>query len=361
MKIKRDQLLAVLKTAAPALSSNKNLVEVLSYFWFDGETVSAYDDIIGIQVGFPQNEFTGGVSGDKLVRLLENSTSDDVVLRLSKNGQTLEVNAGSAFVDFPLKPVDDCIWHPESPDSKPYKLKQDFLDAVSFLAISLGMAKVQDVTEKGVTLIPGSKCVDMYTTDVVSLSWVRLAEAVTKSRIILSTPFCDLMTKIMPVGADIRIYDDESGGGVYCESDIDIGSKVTTSVLLFGKLILDPNPEDHDFPALLESMSKGKVLVDIPQELKGTLDRASVFDGAVNIGVEEKDKVLFVHIPTSEANAIRFDETLELDEDHPEVETLIEPQKLRLGLEGRDKISILNDAVVLTGPDNYMHIVASKG
>ena len=57
MKINRIELLSILKTAAPALSSNKNLVEVMAYFWFDGKTVSAYDDMIGIQVNFEQDEF----------------------------------------------------------------------------------------------------------------------------------------------------------------------------------------------------------------------------------------------------------------------------------------------------------------
>src|SRR5579863_1775696 len=128
MKISRTNLLATLKLASPALASNKNQVLELSHFWLDGEFLSAYDDVIGIRVGC-KSDVEGGVPGDKVVGVLENSRARDVTLEVAKGGNML-LKAGSAHITLAMRPIKDWFWHPEVPDRDGFVITEEFQRAI---------------------------------------------------------------------------------------------------------------------------------------------------------------------------------------------------------------------------------------
>ena len=365
MKINRIELLSILKTAAPALSSNKNLVEVMAYFWFDGKTVSAYDDMIGIQVDFEQGEFTGGLQGDKLLGLLENSLAVNVIITV-EDKNILRVKAAKTVVDFPLKPIEDWIWNPELPDTKPYKVTEEFLNMISLLLLSVGNGKVMNPEQRGITVVPGKGHSDFYSTDALTLSWMRLKGTVVSDRVVLATPFCEQIKSSVSVGSKLYVDSTDEGGGVYCECSVEIAKDVTVSVLLFGRLILDENPESHDFEAAIRENPITDTAFNVPSKLKGALDRALVFIRAekmmtIGVGPKIKGDGEMVYLKSAPEDEIDFNDYVDLDStEHPDISAKVEPQLLRRALDGREKMAVTDSTIILSGPGDFIHIISAN-
>ena len=77
---------------APALS-DKELIPVLTHFWFSGDKVMAFNDQIAIEVELKTN-FTGAVPGRTLLEFLEKSESSKEV-KFKLTDDTLLVETGN--------------------------------------------------------------------------------------------------------------------------------------------------------------------------------------------------------------------------------------------------------------------------
>src|SRR5215469_12883210 len=238
MKINRIVLVSTLKLASAALASEKNAVIELFHFWFDGKYVSAFNDILGMRFSL-ETDFTGGVSGDKLLGILENSRAKEVSLEKDKDNN-LKLKAGSALITFALRPIEDWFWNPEVPKEDGYKITPAFINAIELTLLSVGNGKILPTEQKGITVIPlDGFNAELYSTDAItaSRSCIETDRLISPNRIIIPTPFCEQIKKFVAINSRL-LFDDNA---IYCVGEVFIES-IKSEFLLFSRLIEDDNP-----------------------------------------------------------------------------------------------------------------------
>lgn len=360
MKMSREYLLAVLKAASPALANAKNPVQELSCLWFSGTTVAAYDDVIGIQVAF-EAEFTGGVSGEKLLGLLENSAAREVTLEDTGDGN-LAMKLGGAKVKLALRPFEDWFWHPELPrDATSWPITDEFLDGVRLALISVGASKVLDPGQRGVTVIQDGDRADLYTTDATCMSWASVHTGdspvvASGGRFIMPTPFCEQLGDVAAVGQVLTVDEDAA----YLTGLAKIGkAEGGTSFLLFCRLVDDDNP--IDFKSVIGDNVPADGAFDLPGALGMALDRAMVvLDEGAPVQLDVEEGAMYLLANTGAVGEVDDGIKLHGADDHPAVTVRVDPKLLRRGLEGRESMRVTENVVVLRGPGDFVHVVSTK-
>lgn len=366
MKFNRQILLNTLKTAAPALAGEKNQVKELSHFWFDGDYVSAFNDILGIRVECV-TEFVGGVNGEHLLGILENSPARE--LHLEEENGTLIIRVGGAIIKLAVLPIADMLWKPAVPKADPYIISQGFMEAVDMCLLSVGKSKVLTPEQRGVTLIQ-TNTLNAFSTDAVSLSCMLIegdAALLEGERCILSTPFCEQLSNIG--GESAALY--FTASSVYCDSAVVVAEvddkQETKKALLFAKLIEDDDPIDFN-SHVARYMKAAKGAVVIPTGFRLSVDRAMVIlsEGqpvTLKIKKDHKDdefKSIFIY-STGDEQAGEVDDAILLsDNNHSDIEVLIDAKVLKRGLENRKVMMITEDCVIMLGPEKFTHIIATK-
>jgi hypothetical protein len=367
--VNRQELLNTLRLLAPALAGEKNQVKELSHFWFDGKYVSAFNDILGIRIEFDSGDFTGGVNGDHLLGILENSPAKDI--RMEEDNGNLAIRAGNAFIKLAVLPAADMLWKPVLPKAEPYSIPQAFMTAVDMCLLSVGKAKVLTPEQRGVTLIQHANSVDAFSTDAVSLSWMRIPDntvLLEGERCILSTPFCEQLKNIGGKSAGLYF----SASSVYCKSAVtvvesDDGNKIKDA-LLFAKLVEDDDP--IDFNSHITRYMKGVGgKVTIPIGLRLSIDRAMVIlnEGQpveLGIGKDQKDddfKSIFIK-SIGEEQTGEVDDAIGLSEsdEHSSIKVRVDAKILKRGLDNRKTMRVTEDCLILEGPELFVHIIATK-
>lgn len=110
-EVKRTELATVLKQVAPALA-NRDLVPVFSCFCFDGQHVTAYDDMVAMRTkcklpvkgGVPGAVLLGLLSATKVAKVDITTEGDTFMLKAGRSKQKLAMLGPDAFLfDMPTK------------------------------------------------------------------------------------------------------------------------------------------------------------------------------------------------------------------------------------------------------------------
>ncbi len=350
MKISRLGLLSLLKSLSPALAGAKNSLPELSCVWFSGTHASAFNDVLGIQVTFA-TEFTGGVLGDKLLGVLERSRAKEVDVAVEGEDALLKI--GAARIKLTRRPIEDWFWRPEIPEASGFVVTKLFRDAVDLTLLSVGSASVLNPEQRGITVIQNGKTADLYSTDAVSLSWVRVDTSKQKvmehtSRLILPTIFCEQL-KSLKNEAELRF--DENA--VYCLTKFGEGDE-QAEALIFSKLVEDDNPVSFEDVVRQHVGDEGGV--EVPAQLKLRASRAMVLLGDQPVQIEVDDNHLYLFAQTAYGEV---DDVLKIG-DHPNVKVKIDMALLHRALDGRERMTIAEHGVVMTGPESFTHIISTK-
>jgi len=365
MRVTRSLLLAVTELASPALGTAKNLVPGLSHFWFDGDTLTAFNDILGIRVAF-LSDFTGGVEGERLLGILKNSTAKNVTLeaRTERRREVLSVEIGSVVVTLPLRPVTESLFHEQFPDDiqRECLVDKPFIDKIKLVMLSCGNKKLASPAERGVTIIQGKSHVDAYATDEVTVSWVRLdnCAVMLPGRVIWPRDFCDYLVRYFGDGTRVFVTED----AVWCQTAKDSDGY---NVTVYARLIEDNTPSDF---AAFVGRYKDAVAVafKIPGDLSKALLRAEAMlpeKASVELEVTEvtgdDGDVRVLRLYSDTATGV-FDDMVELDgaAGHAELRVLADVKLIRRALSGRTSLAITGGCVVLTGPEGFFHFIANQ-
>lgn len=384
MKVSRRELLGLLSVLKPAVASSRNQVPELAHVWFDGEYASAFNDVLGIRVAF-KTEFTGGMLGEKLTGVLDRSHDDMIGVECEDEEAVFAI--GSAFIKLTRRPIEDWKWFSQEyqpPKEGGYVVSDAFRDAVGAALLSVGATNTMKPEQCGVTVIQNGAAADLYSTNAVSMSWIWVKTGNKPvvsggSRVILPTPFCDLI-KALKYPAELRF--DENG--VFCLTKVDLGAaaeapeedgvekkeekkvKVASKsdkareVVIFSKLVPDDDPVAFDrvvaeHTATEEGGEEVKY-AKVPGELKQRAERAMVLleDQPIEIEVKKNQLYLYAHTPYGEV-----DDVLGI-KGHPDVKAKVDLTIFRRALDVCDAMRISSSSVVLTGPNNLLHIIACK-
>lgn len=370
MIVNRNELLAALKIAAPALAGAKNQVLELSHFWFDGTHLSAYDDLIGVKLDFP-TEFKGGVLGDKLIGVLECCSDKEVEMTREDDGN-LMLTAGGAMITFALRPIEDWFWHPEPPEkAESYRLTKEFIQAVELTLLSVGSAKILNPEQRGITIIQnGDVSADLYSTDATAISWMQVPLAKGErvlspemDRCIVPTQFCEILTKNAKPNSEILF--DENSVYLYEVIKLGEGEDRDAQVLFFSKLVEDETP--LPFEDVVQGYIKGKGSFPIPGLFKQAIDRSLVMLEAeqpadLRVGKGETKKTAdrnYLYLYAETPHGV-VDDAVEIKGEHPHIKVRVDSSLIKRGLDGRETMTVTDECLVMTGPKGFIHIVATK-
>lgn len=334
----RTELLEKLERVAPALSNN-NLVPILSHFWFKGDVLMAYNDQIAVSTKLAC-DFEGAVPST-LISLLSASRAKDVELLLNDKGN-LEVKAASSKFKLPYmeKKAFEIFDMPKSDKTKALPVDvNEFLEALDCCTRSL-KEDTSMPDSLGITLSYSNKGIDLYATNDATISYARVKskQELDNFRVVISGNFCRQMLALSKLdGAKhIEVHDDYSL--FQCGDN-----------LLFGRLVDVARPLDFD-SVIAESFPKTvhKSLAAIPSKLELILDRAVI----ITESKQERPKTMISvqggiakFFSQSENGEVR--DSMQVEEQHPDVEITIDPRLFRNGYGGFDKFLLTENCLIM--------------
>jgi len=352
MTFDREELLAALVNASPALANNFT-IPGLDHFWFDGDFVYAYDGGLGVRVAF-KSELGCGLPGKVLLDLLKTSALKQVDMEFDKKDVVLKM--GKSKVKLSSLGSDCSAWAFPSPSKKVFDkalgilpLTEAVMEAITRVSFARMSGKPKRVIENGVTVIPQRGVVEFYATDSASIARAVVEEDVDKDlpSFILPWPFVDQLLELVEPGASLHVLDDclmvVGKGVLVCSHTLELGENN-------GALPTTISPYVRD---------EGDVVVDIPGGLQAVLDRAMILSGQketlVSLSVE--GKLLIVE---GKYGLGSLYEELPIKGKLSEVSTDFPAHLVRRGLSQAKNILLSTRAMVLDDGSDFVYVLAAK-
>lgn len=352
MKMVRSELLAALNVVRPAIAA-KDLIEELAHVWFDGETMTAYNDAdLGMQVPFV-TPFKGGLRGELLFGILNNSRAKEVSLEDSKNEGQMVLKAAAAKVDLVVLPEDRAVWQFPEVDGKSYfTIRNSFLAVLKAVLVAVG----NDTTKPeklGVTFEFDKSGAVLYTTDSKSIAEgvVHLEKKGIKEgrRVILPTAFCEQVLRTCADGDRIDLW----------ETGVVATTKAATKVYARQVDFTDP----LDFASVLDkhNVGNGKGSFEIPARLELALERALVIlNGEPGENIRLTVSAGKLRLEVAKEGRGTLDDSVPIDKGSPpDVSVLVDPAMLKRALPLTVDMIIGKDAVLMLD-DQFSYLVSTS-
>lgn len=349
----RSKLIDILSDVEPALAA-KELVPVLSHFWFTGKEVMAYNDHIAISTPCA-TEFKGAVPRT-LLSLLKTSKAKEVTFDV--DGENMVVKAASSKFKLAVLPKEDFVFKMPSAADIP-KMPIDagrFMQALEACMFSIGNDTSQ-ADHMGVTLMRDDSDLLLFSTDraTITQGTVKIkGKTAFTGRVIIPTDFCQQLLRVAKGATELHMQ--------ITDKYVFVSHNGTQ---LWGQLVEPDTPAD--FIAWLDRLypeSAEKRLVPIPTKLLPILERACIVtDSAVDktkmkvkVDISE-DVVTAEFVSISERGEVL--DKLQLPK-HPAVTCQVDPKRFRDGFGRFDKFVMTKDAVIMT-KDAVVYLVGAGG
>lgn len=349
MKVNRSDLLDAISLVKPALAV-VDFIPVMTHFWFDKQTVTAYNDALAIQVSF-DSPWHCAVPGDMLPKILSSMNGDDV--ELTQKNLLVKIAGDGSEIELPVIDQSKFLWKlpEEAKGSVVFKVTQEFLSVLQKCVA--GVSK--DATRQaslGVTLdvIDGEAL--LYSTDNVTIShgWVKVADvAELKNPIIIPAPFCESLIALAK-----SIGDDEIALEI---TDSYVLADVSGGAFLHSKLIA---AQPYDFEKVIEGSFDVKRLskaMDFPTQLLVALKRVST------VLSREKEKEVVITLEDNYLDMKGSSAFGKIDEQIPMMGSgggakfKANPDLLSRGAELGTKILFEEKVIVFIG-QNFYHLIS---
>ena len=340
----RKNLIDKLSLLEPALADNP-FIQLFTHFWFDEDTVTAYEDRIGIQVKLDAKPgLRGCIPGKVLLGLLRSSSASEVLITEEKGWCIIKTKVMNAKLA--MLPIEDArkTWSMPKPEGVPLDIPASVLVPALIRCLRSTTNDTGAPEQLGVTFDPGEE-LSLYSTDNHTLTRVAINTHGLQERVILPRQFCQQAVKLLdsedkkPV--DLRITDKHA-------------LLTTKKAKLFGRLILSEKPIDFAgqfskyFPNKLR-----KSLVKIPNFMEAAIERSLIMatagEGEARMTIECGDNRLKC---TTRAVVGGKDMTGAVTDginlDHPDVKASLNPSHLKAGMEFYNRMLVTDRALILT-------------
>jgi len=331
----RKELVAPLKTVAPALST-LDIIPVLSCFCFDGETVTAYNDVIAISTPLATT-FRGAVQGRPLLDLLGACKAKSV--EAAEAGSTLNMKVGRSKFRLPMLPEEDFAYTPPEEEGESVVWSKECYEAFKRVLVSMGEDSFY-LWRSGVTVSFEGRTAVFYSTDNVTVSRheVKLSGgSKLKGRVItMPTQFCEILAGFR----EGRLFVGSSWVGIENEA----------GTFVLARLVEDSRLDEYE--AMFAELPEERFA--LPAAFGSALDRAAV--------VVDSDKATGIQV-TGTAIRLKTEsmvgvvrDSMKFEHDG-EIRVFVMPALLRRALELTRVALFLEDRIVF-GEDGFTHIVA---
>lgn len=350
--LQKSELVDKLELVAPALSK-QDYIPVFTKFVFDGETVSAYNDRLGISVDCDTG-LEACVSGMLLLSLLKSSNNDTVSFKTE--GGSVLFNCGSKF-ELPMMPVSERLYsHPKiRKNDKTVLLTNTWLQGIKMVLVS-----VQESSTR-----PELTCVNwdlpdgmLYATDGVTISSFDLGAGSAHSRReYLPAEFCRAVIAMSEFFEQKEFELLFTGDGILASFD---GGHVFTKYIS----VAHSNDSDRglDFKGQIERVMQKDALcyINIPPDLPGAIARAQLvmgredfFVGGTTVAINKGEMRL---ITSTSSGAV--EDQLSIDKKHPNVSVSVNPKLVDRALNLCTSFCVLPSCITMTDEGAFNYVVA---
>lgn len=342
----RKELVDKLSTVGNALSK-LDLVPVYKCFAFDGQSVMAYNDIIGI-ISPCAIEFSFAVDGRMTIDLLSASKSETVTIELKDDDIVFTV--GKSIFKLPHVKKENFIFEiPRIDYEMEILIDKQFIAGLSACMLTASQNNAHPAL-LGVTVTPHKDGTTLYSTDgdaitQYDLTWI---DRNAKSSFMLPNQFCEALQAILdkfeapPEDGFLRLSKE------WAQAEIG-------EYTLYGRMIINPTP--LDFADQIESTLKGEPeFIAIPKGLFEALSRARIVADPVSGKTELTVSGKTLKIETSTHLGVVKD-TISIAA-HPPVTAAVSAELVQRSLKLAKEIHI-NEGYCLFISDNYFVILAN--
>lgn len=343
---------------AKAALSKSDQIEDFVYFWFDGDFVYAFDNVLGIRIPMKLG-IRGGIRGSLLLGILSKLTAEEVQFQLEDENIAFYPEKENSKFSFPVKPFEDFedLWMIDEPKwDSAFKITKDVYEAITSILFSVGDAKIMHPEQKGVTLLQESSDeVEFYSTDEKTISRViinidgAMFSSLEFDQCIFPTPFCEQLKKL---------GDPESMDGLLSVDDSCVYFLRDDGLFIFSRLVENEDPVD--FRDLIGKTLKDESYIEIPDKFFSAIDKAAFLTEkteSFNSTMRFADGVLSIIIETPFSGMI---ENIALK--HKDIEIKFDPAILLRGISTgkRTHFYVIDGYIVIKGPENFCHSISLK-
>lgn len=350
------ELRNALDIVKPALSTI-NVIPIFSHLCFDSKTVTAYDDIIGIQVDL-ETDINGAVHGPTLMGLLSNTQAKEVDVTSKK--ESIKVKLGRTVANLALLAEDDFVFElPDTNSMQTLDLTDDVIGAITHCFWATGTDQARPVM-MGVALKVSGGRGGFYATNSEVIGKAALhkkrTEGMQDCDIILPNEFCANLIKICSSL-------DKDAPKELMFNKTEVLCKLGNDVRLFGKLINTDNSLDYEstIKAALQQISDKKdPYVPIPKNFEDALKRAliilGVYQNADITAIVQKGKLLLKSV----GNENQLRDSLAIDKTHEETTSRMYPSNLLKVIGGMDEIVFGEPCIAIRRGKSHLYLCSNK-
>lgn len=263
----RLDLIDAMRLAKSALS-NQDYLPILKHFVFDGESLSAYNDSLGISIDF-ESDLKCAIPGDLLQSLVTKYSAEE--LKFDVGEEKIEMKCGRNRTSLPYLPLEDAIdWIPNTDPLTDFKADGAFLMGLDRCKEFVG-DDANRLAEIGVTITAkadGSG--DLFATDNLTMSRQHLNLKNFEGdelNCIIPVAWCNTVINLTNEIGDEDVHI-EFGEG-YVMADIGEGEAIVVAKLI--------EAEPYNFEEIIDQNLEGveyeKSLVSPPVEFYAALER----------------------------------------------------------------------------------------
>lgn len=348
----REALLTSLQLAAPALAK-KDYIQVFTHFNFDGETVTAYNDLFAIRVPCDA-PIKGALKGSTLLGLLSKSSAKE--LEIEQQEDDVKVHGGVTNLTLPVLSSDKFLFEFPNHDDADYSFEvtPELTTGIDDCLIST-VADPQMPSLMGVHLdFEQDDTVTVYATDndTITRYTVKdidgLPDDARGQRVIIPTHFAKLLSKYVTGGDGSKLHVTKDYVTIITSNNVEMFCKLVNA--------------DHalDFALLIDqSLDKQAVWSKMPRSFANAVDRSTVlYDSGQNpvCKAEVKGDKLYL---ITESNYGQVSDNMTIRGKHPAIKVSTNPLMLERVVEKVDKLSIQNVCIALSSGENYLHLIAN--
>ncbi len=267
------QRVAFLKaiTTVNAALGRGDILAALANLWFDGETVSAFDENVGICTTC-EFELVGGIKGDKLLGMVSKTTVKNAEVLVTTDGSNATIKIGKRVtVKVAVDEPANRLWTPEAPNpASAIKVRPELLvDGLSHCLKSVGQDLGQP-EHHGVTFEADKDSLRIYTgfAQVCVEAIVPIKAKPAFTRVVLPEKFCQhVLRHIGTKGAVLELHNDK--GGLLTAPDITV----------YGRSL--SGGTGVNMRGAIANARKGTngAFMKLPSGVGRMLDRAALFEG----------------------------------------------------------------------------------
>jgi DNA polymerase III sliding clamp (beta) subunit (PCNA family) len=345
----RIETTEALKKASPALANN-GIVPALECFLFEEKTITAYNDVLAIQLPCASG-VSGIVQGKPLISYLNSLSAEEV--KISKKDSNITFFVGKARLKLPISPVEDYPFtFPDDniPECIELPIDKVFLNALRKASISMGLDPAQP-WRLGVTILFAKNKMFLFASNNITVTQVTLDLEAPKeligTAVVLPPKF---VTTLLSLGDEVEylLLTKE-----WIQAQNDEGLKI------FSRSVQDARPDSYTeiFEGIMTKEIDDKFLV-IPEELEEGLGRAMIIlDNAMDkfgaMIIENGALKLATKSSIGEAR-----DEMKLKGKHEDIDIRFSPGLLEPGLKHALNFCVIPETAIVLQGNGFVYLVS---